>query len=686
MKHNEVCERILKWRGALLGAVIVTLLLANLSFGQGIKNGPLKMLMTPLATRARSQAPLPVTITLKSTDLELIRGELMIRIQISDRQTHLLRIPDLALTNGETRFRIMIPEVRVDQLDLAVRARAEFTTGSRVYDLGEHDIVIPVESRRNSTIINVQSKDRIVLRSQLELLDSLALHRFSPENQNAQRVNLVTNPSSVSPDDLPTSSIALLGVDLVLIHQDNLADLRVQHLAAVVEWVRAGGSVCVVPPHRGLEERHIQFLNALAAASHDRPAYGLDVDRKLQVFDDSPNGVRLARPGLGRAVIVEDPDQFEPWEDSRSWIPVVCFLWKMRLDQTSQILRSTTDTDVGVWVRRKIPVGGFDDGYVPLDSDAPLRELTFEMRPPRAKSVPYLAFLVILLTFLLLAAPGDYFLLGWLKMRRYTWWFLPICSLGFTWLTASIAERSLGTTDFNAAYDVVDIGEQGDVVRATRFEMVLVASPQVREIPLSQTIYVDLTRANQEIDSHLAEELRQQGAFSEAAQAINQRTNEIPVLTGRPPFEYVVQQNLRKWAPVVSRQTALGGGRGANAIPWRELAEVDLLSVDGALNALKKIREREPSARVMMLTQGEFEKQRFGLDSSVILRNFIRAITIAEGSEYFSVLSQVGPTGHSNQEDLKIHDPSDPDDLVLIVVVPRGADKTIYRCRLRRQR
>jgi len=45
----------------------------------------------------------------------------------------------------------------------------------------------------------------------------------------------------------------------------------------------------------------------------------------------------------------------------------------------------------------------------------------------------------------------------------------------------------------------------------------------------------------------------------------------------------------------------------------------------------------------------------------------------------FSIVSQVSPTGGANFEDLTILDPTDPNQWLLVVIVPDGEDYVVYR-------
>ncbi len=67
----------------------------------------------------------------------------------------------------------------------------------------------------------------------------------------------------LDPGDMPTHPLPYCAFDVVFLAGKDFSFRRGQQLGAIVGWVRAGGSVCVVPSGR-LTARHVQFLNQLA--------------------------------------------------------------------------------------------------------------------------------------------------------------------------------------------------------------------------------------------------------------------------------------------------------------------------------------------------------------------------------------------------------------------------------------
>lgn len=676
------------WKFPAAMALWVCLAVDTPCLAQAKPAGPVKMSFVPLVTRARSQAPVPLTVKLSYEGFDVLRGDLNLEISLGDRLVHQVQVPELALTHGEQRFRMLVPEVIVPSLSTPVRARATFQGVDRRLDLGEHDIVMPADFRRNLACAVIRLKDRPQDQTQIDLVDSLLLHRFAPEDE-ARRIDFVVNPSLVTPPDLPASPALFCGLDLVVLEGSGLAALAPEQCAALARWIEAGGSLCVQPPERGLLRHHLEFLNQLSPTA-DEPLYSLNFQKELELMQPAATGYRLTRPGLGRAVILEDVARISPILESRAWDKAVCFLWKLRLDQWQTIERTATRERPGVWIppARENPMSGSTMSwensqfpYSPRGSLESLSTLASEMRPEQVKGVPLGTLLAILVLFLLTVAPGDYFLLGWLKLRRYTWWLLPVTSIAFTWLTAAIANRTLGDRDYRAVNDLVDVGEQGTVVRTTRFEMVFAARPREHQVTLHDRIYVNLTDADSEASARLASDMRQRGAYAEAVAGSQLRREDLPQVSGRLPFDFTVRQKLRQWSPVVTRQTQVGNESSPGRIDWKKLRDYDWNTDGGRDVVFREIRAAIPTAIALFInTNGvAFDGDR---RISADLESFLVNTTFARRNVgYFAVVSQVGPSGHSNLEDLRILDPSQPGEVVLAVIVPDGTDKVIYRMR-----
>ena len=86
--------------------------------------------------------------------------------------------------------------------------------------------------------------------------------------------------------------------------------------------------------------------------------------------------------------------------------------------------------------------------------------------------------MLILVVFVLVVGPADFYLLGVIRQRRWTWVAFPVMSIVFTVATVVVANEYRGRVDARAAINIHDIGELGRVLKRTRLELVLPASRQ----------------------------------------------------------------------------------------------------------------------------------------------------------------------------------------------------------------
>lgn len=650
-----------------------------------IQNGPIKFILTPMVLRGRSQALLPVSCVVNSKDPELLRGTLEIRVTLSERLVHRIELPDFVVTPGDTRFRLTIPEVTVNQLDLAIRAVVLFRVGADVYDLGEHDLVIPIDSRRQQAVLSIEPKNRLIDRDHQQLRDSLLLHRFAPSERDGQRSQLVSVPSTIDPGDVPATPLAFLGVDLLVIEPSALGSLKAEQLRALLAWVRAGGALCAVCPGQITSAEVAEFLNELVPDGDGGAAWQPTGAGTWEVTEAVPGGIRHGEPGLGRAVILEDAGLREGCLDNARWDHSVHFLWRLQKRREKELNRQPGDPQA-VWSRPSIDLMGGREfsriaEYMPENSLQSLESLTQDMQPARMRGIPIWQFAVMLVLFLLAVSIGDYCLLGALRLRRYTWVFLPVVSLGVTWLTARMAETTLGENDSQAETVIVDIGRQGLPVRSSRFQLTVAAQPRTLREEIINGLLVSETEAAQVLARQAQTALRRQGAYAEATIAAGQFEADIPLSEGLPPYRYTFEQKLKKWSPVLTRLTRVGAPAEMPEFPWGEWGRRDLSDVRAVQSLVGEVLERESAAIVWLIRNGGIQRLTTNAQACWGLEKFLLETsgTVRQGRGFFDYLWQVSPTGHSNLEDLRLLDPSNPAQQMLVIAVPREQNHMVYR-------
>jgi hypothetical protein len=321
--------------------------------------------------------------------------------------------------------------------------------------------------------------------------------------------------------------------------------------------------------------------------------------------------------------------------------------------------------------------------YAPLNSQQPLQKLSQSLSPQRLVTIPIWQFAVMLLAFLLVVSLGDYYLLGALRLRRWTWLLLPTVSLGVAWATARMAENSLGENDAQAELLLVDVGRQGVPVRSSRFQLTVAAQPKILREEVVNGLLVNETEASEVLARQAQNELRRQGAFAEASLAAKQFEADIPLSEGLPPYRYIFEQTLKKWAPVLTRLTRVGPPEKGPDFPWKEWGRLDLTQIAAQRQVLREVQAREPRAQVWVIHQGRLNFLGDVLQLTETLQGIGQFMLDISGdipeAGFFSYVSRVSPTGHSNLEDLRLLDSTDPDDLLLVVAVPQENNTVVFR-------
>jgi hypothetical protein len=110
-----------------------------------------------------------------------------------------------------------------------------------------------------------------------------------------------------------------------------------------------------------------------------------------------------------------------------------------------------------------------------VQPDALGAELMTQLMPRTVRLIPFSAMVGMLALFLLMIGPVDYFLLGFLRRRRFTWVLFPATSLAFLVATVLMANHYLGLRDQRTSLTVVDLGRDGTALRWNRYELVFAA-------------------------------------------------------------------------------------------------------------------------------------------------------------------------------------------------------------------
>ncbi|MBI3865791.1 MAG: hypothetical protein HY290_28290 [Planctomycetia bacterium] len=690
---------------------------------------PLKMSFRTVVPRARSQAPQTVDIRVDCNSPLLFTGRLELDWYVNKRLVHQYISPELTVTQGGQMYRLLVPQIVVRSEKTAINVAGRFVMERETIELDEQTgPSFPPAWKRSFVMVIVEPQEMLIRDSEREmarqrgasiergLVDCLNLEQFNPygntlpQAQLDSPLDLLTYPAHLPPEDMPTTAAGYTSCDLLFLEGAGFEQLKGRQLAAMEQWVAAGGSV-VVWPHGKLTADHVDFLNHLAGASApgnggSAPAeapFALDEQRKFVISESfRPANSKFTKhvTGLGRSLIVHEP--LDPQGDfsTPEWKAAVSFLWKVRDEQLHSITRGGNwQVNAGVAAVHPRATSRIFRPYAPHHDDL-VRSIRDFLLPERIEGVPLAVVVVILGMYLLTIAPGDYFLLGRLNLRKYTWGLFVVVSAAFTWFTVLIAKSYMGHADYHTSLVFADIAEWGgsggkpEVVRTNRFDMLFVAQQSMVEIPIRGELYTDLTDRAVMSETLLREWERRPFVFAdnEEMDVSDAPATDLPVYVGVMPGQYSVHQQMRQWSPRINRRTMLGEGAAgvpAVKIDWNQLRPNDWGSPAGQRALLEAVEAQEPGAQVLLFhgdmmhdlrnnqAYSNGNEQRFQTNQS--LAGLINAASARQAAGLFAVVSQIAPTGGEYLEDLTLLDSSDPRQWLLAVVVRRDNDWIVYR-------
>lgn len=502
-------------------AALVLFVLASLAHVHAAP-APISAEVTPMTLRPRTTGPAYLDIKLHCQSRSPLQGTLEIQGWSSTDLVCIQQISDLVLFAGTSNQRVMLPPPFRGRAVQEVRLR--FTTSAATYDLGRFLTMGELTARRQYVIalccpaLGFGEPQNFTWRA-------LRPERVLPE-ERSRGGEVASAPVWLTPEDLPPA-IGLCAFDLLVLEGPALAALSEKQLADLATWVEAGGSLSLVAV-RDLKPEHRAFLQRLALPE-----------------DDASNGnvSILRRAGLGRVALLpvsptgEDQLMSEPWTTATYY-----------LAHTDSANRSAS---VEAASRRGY---NFSSGwYYEYGAFNEIEQHLLQALPRSARVIPLPILGAILLVFILLVGPGEWFVLGRLRRRVWTWATFPAIAIGSTFLTVRVAEHYLGMDDQHSAMVVTDYTPQGRAVRENRFDLSFAGRNKDAVSDLRQVLAVP---CHQRSATRSSEGLRP------------------PLYQGRVPTRYTLRQPIFQWTPYIQRTLSFTPATTAPRLSWETLREI----------------------------------------------------------------------------------------------------------------
>ncbi len=733
----------------------------------------IRMKMELVSIRNRSAGPVPVRIRLEYNDPQFLEGSLELQIHdaigFPDSESRILtlRRDDIVLAGQDYEFILLMPPMNPPETR-NWSIRATFVTENERIPLSfrpermnppePFELLVTSFMERGMVLCSASedpvnqpaSANRLFLESALSL-DNYNPHAEKPvspeaamETAEARRDQLQTGKTVVffaspwSARSLPDDPLTHCSFDGVLLSDGGLAQLNSTQLEGLKIWVRAGGSLCVIPDGR-LQPMHLEFLRtACGEALGAESDLTLDSEGKLLLIHEDNEPILKAHFGLGRVVLLPLVENLQArLAEPAALGEVVAFLWKVRSDspiwqgqkwntpdglailkqqypglqqdergcyisyaeylQHSQtignVMGPTTIQGDRVYFDSQLQASLSQPQDLFPQTGSGMARLETSLLPVDVEMVPTSVIALILIGYVLAIGPVDYFVLGWLKMRKYTWIAFPVVTLLFTFLTIAVANQYMGSEDTGGYFEITDLDQANTPVRQSRFETMFYgrSGEAVKSHRLGffvqasdQTPPDDWIYGNRQTQTKVDEPLEMSGTF---------------------PQNYKTVQSLAQWSPVTFRAFTLTPENVVlPEVNWNDVSLVE--TPEGRIRLANLIRElsaRNGSRYAACVIHGGTghidnvvenlfqpvmqQQERYFMygyaDRSTVLQQAMSQIVNAglRQDGFFSIVSQIAPEGAPLLEDLAMFDASDPTQKVLVICKIDGNRVQMFRKR-----
>lgn len=640
---------------------------------------PLRMENALPVAPTRLGGPAYIAGELQSDYPGLLEGRLRFILRDGPTVLSVVETDPIALVAGVTPFRQILPVPSGGTGYSFPEAAVEFIGEEGRYKLGAVPIRIPPPGTWEAVVLVAEPKERLSVAQAGLFRDELNLERVFATRSQAGSDLVDCFLPTLPARQFPEQPLAYCAFDLVGLPAESFQAMNGRQLDAIAAWTRAGGATCVVADGV-LDPKHAEFLNGLFRDSGGGPFLRDDTGRIAEP-EGTAHGV-FARPaGLGfAAVLFGSLEGFD--FDTPAWREAHARLWRLREEHARhrKAGRAVTPTPAaptgpvvpGVNGRPvAYPSSDFSVFTVPTPSYG--TSVINALRPSRIRLIPGWAVALLLFGYVVVVGPLDYYVLGRLRLRKWTWVTFPAVTLAVAWGVVAAADAFMSDNDHRRTVDVVDFDAAGEPVRRTRLELLFRGSSRAVVQKLSRAWFAAVDR-----------------------QHFNSEDNDAPTgpYVGTLPSRYVVPQQVAKWTPQVNRTFEIAP-EDVPAVPWAAL-EADSASGPAMLpGGVAGFRLRLKDGRLggsgtplggvsedplyaYQAYQGY--PQMYGYQQNYAATPFLEAATTGVAKERAAIQYQRSPLGFGRLDDLPFVDATDPaaDVLVVWMQEPDG-DLVVYR-------
>ncbi len=310
-----------------------------------------------------------------------------------------------------------------------------------------------------------------------------------------------------------------------------------------------------------------------------------------------------------------------------------------------------------------------------------LDAMLFDLLKPRNMGVIPIQFLILsLVVYILLIGPGDYYVLGWFKARRFTWILFPLLTVCFSWGMLRLTNYVMGTNDRLSKIRIVDLDQAGKVLRENEISLLMYSTPKREQIEVASGLVTRL----------------QNTPFGVERPGFDSRRWERgrPIYIGRTPSRYRVQIDAEQWNPERYRTVKFESTNPVPEFPWEKYLQSELMKPAAANLDLMQAFQRDlfktfgDSTKAMVYTGATWSDlspdNHPEIERTAERRALMELCAMKPVGES-SWLHRVSPLGSESYDDLAILETLDNRHSVLGILMHQGEDLTLYRILLRRE-
>ncbi|MEZ6049094.1 MAG: hypothetical protein R3C11_26670 [Planctomycetaceae bacterium] len=541
-----------------------------------------------LINRSRAGAPLPVDLKIYNNDKQLFTGELIIEASEQGSKFFTLR-KQMTLVEGEQSTHLVLPLQLCQPVTGQVDLQLYFETDEYLFNLREHTVVAAYMGScifsvgccirdKNKFIMDTLVADQraIVLEDWLTFKDIIPVQYVSEEGTAAGEPHFRTVFSDIEHQSIPEQALSLTCLDMLVLWPETLNELNNRQLEAIEQWVKAGGGLLIFSPPQ-LSSDHVAFLNRVGGDDGSQSLFFADLEQQLQWDEELTKGnpYLLNHHGLGRVAIIKQDLLEQQKAHQEALLNTYLFLWRVKKNVADVLLeKDAYQLEAEATERNQYYSRNYDFMQSQLSeeeseytSEERIRQMMVNLyveNPPRRwlgqevwlnndtiwqkllpdgfQVIPPYFIMSIMIGYLLLVGPGDYYILGKYFKRKWTWITFPVITLLFTYFTIESINAHMKIENPERKMIVTDIGDEGEVLKQTVCSCILSPSQMEKRETWNQQLVSPIDMSNGRFMAN------QFSSYRNSNQGLNTST---PTYEGSLTGEYDLVYNLQKWDPQI---------------------------------------------------------------------------------------------------------------------------------------